>query len=113
MMEDGERPTEGARYVVRLLFEWGGGALWCGNDAARERFDVGPIEERLPLTPETRRSLDELSLWHDRSLNWDDPAAPGPWTADEGARFDEAAEKLRATIQSELGPAFDVVYQPL
>jgi hypothetical protein len=104
---------DGARYVIRLMFEWGGGSLWCGNEAARERFDVGPIEERLPLSDETRRFLDEMSLWHDRSLNWAYPPDPGPWTPEEGARFDQAAEELRAAIQAELGPEFDVVYQRL
>jgi hypothetical protein len=57
------------RFLVRLMFEWGGGCLWCGNDAARERFDVGPIEERLRLTLQTRRRLHELSTWHDCALN--------------------------------------------
>jgi len=113
MARDEDGPQQGARYRIRLMFEWGGGTLWCGNEAALERFDVGPIEERLPLSPETRRALDELSLWHDRSLDWDDPTAPSPWTAEEDARFDEAAEELRATIQSELGPKFEVVYRPL
>lgn len=27
-------------YKVRLMFEWGGGCIWCGNDAALERFDL-------------------------------------------------------------------------
>jgi hypothetical protein len=66
------------RYAIRLMFEWGGGCLWCGNDAAREAFDVGPIDDRLPLSPETRRRLDEISAWHDTSLDRDDPAGPGP-----------------------------------
>ena len=99
--------------LLRLMFEWGGGCLWCGDDACRGRLGVGPVEDRLPLAEATRRRLDELSEWHDRSLDWNDPAAPGPWTAEEGVRFDEAAEELRATIQSELGPEFEVVYQPL
>jgi hypothetical protein len=95
------------------MFEWGGGTLWCGNDAARDRFDVGPVEDRLPLSPEARRRLDELSRWHDQSLNREYPPDPGPWTADEEARFDQAAEELRAAIQSELGAEFEVVYEPL
>jgi hypothetical protein len=48
-------------YQIRLMFEWGGGCLWCGNQAAREQFDVGPIESRLPLSPDTRQRLQELS----------------------------------------------------
>jgi len=30
-----------ALYKVRLMFEWGGGRISCGNNAALERFDVG------------------------------------------------------------------------
>jgi len=102
-----------ARYRIRLMFEWGGGSLWCGNDAARARFDVGAIEDRLPLSPRTLGRLDELGRWHDQSLNREYPPDPGPWTAEEAARFDRAAEELRAAIQAELGPEFDVEYEPL
>ncbi|MPT17790.1 MAG: hypothetical protein E2579_08535 [Pseudomonas sp.] len=37
-------------FRIRLMFEWGGGSLWCGNEAALKQFDVGPIEEILPLS---------------------------------------------------------------
>ncbi len=99
-----------AQYVVRLMFEWGGGCLWCGNDAAREAFDVGPIEDRLPLAPETLRRLGELSAWHDTSLDWDDPAGPGPWPPEEYERFDDAAAEILESIRAQLGPEFHVEY---
>jgi hypothetical protein len=95
------------------MFEWGGGCLWCGNDAARAQFDVGPIEDRLPLSSQTRRRLHELSEWHDQSLNWAYPPDPGPWTAEEYARFEQAVQELLVVIQSELGPTFQVVYTSL
>jgi hypothetical protein len=103
---------QSARYVIKLMFEWGGGSLWCGNDAALDRFDVGDIEDRLPLSDETRRRLEELSVLHDQSLNWEYPPDPGPWTEEEHAAFERAAEEMRAVIQSELGPEFEVVYKP-
>jgi hypothetical protein len=103
----------GARFVVRLTFEWGGGCLWCGNDAASGRFDVGPIEERLPLTPHTRRRLQELSAWHDGALNWDYPPDPSPWSVAERRRFEQAVGEVRSVLQVELGPEFEVVYQAL
>lgn len=99
-----------ARYHLRLMFEWGGGCLWCGNDAAREAFDIGAIEDRLPLTPETRQRMEELSRWHDTSLDPNDPAGPGPWLPTEGARFDLAAAELLARIRAELGPEYQVEY---
>jgi hypothetical protein len=95
-------------YRVRLMFEWGGGCLWSGNEAALEAFDVGDIEDRLPLSDETRRRLDELSVWHDTSLDWDDPAGPGPWSADEYERFNRAAAEVLEIIRAELGADFQV-----
>jgi hypothetical protein len=102
----------GAKYLSRLMFEWGGGCLWCGNDAALDRFDVGPIEDQVPLSPETRWQLNALSTWHDQSLNWHYPPDPGPWSADEYERFELAATQVLATIRAELGPDFEVVYEP-
>lgn len=101
------------RYHLRLMLEWGGGCLWCGNDAARDAFDVGPIEDRLPLSDTTRQRLDELTRWHDTSLDWDDPAGPGPWTPDEYERFELAAAEILDTIRSQLGPEFLVEYTHL
>ena len=102
-----------ALYKVRLMFEWGGGCIWCGNDAALERFDVGPIEEKLLLSAATLRELEELSSWHDKALNWEYPPDPGPWGADEYASFDQKALALSVELQAELGSDFEVVYEPL
>ena len=93
------------------MFEWGGGCLWCGDDAARQQFDVGPIEARLPLSRPTRRKLEQLSAWHDQSLNREYPPDPGPWSPDESASFDSAAEEILGIIQQELGPDFQIVYE--
>ena len=101
------------RYGLRLMFEWGGGCLWCGNDAAQRRFGVGCVEGKLPLTPETLRRLEELSAWHDRALNWEYPPAPSPWSHQERERFDVAAQEALKRIRTELGPDFEVVYKPL
>lgn len=46
-------------YRLRLFFEWGGGVLWCGNDEALQEFDVGPVEELLPLSNETIDKLEK------------------------------------------------------
>ena len=55
--------------------------------------------------------LNELSQWHDTSLNWDYPPDPGPWGADDYARFDGSAATLLKSIQQELGEEFEVVYE--
>jgi hypothetical protein len=97
-------------YVVRLMFEWSGGCLWCGNDAARKKFDVGPIEGVLPLSEATRAELVELSEWHDGALNWASPQDPSPWSAEEFQRFEVAAQDIKSKLERELGPEFEIVY---
>ena len=102
-----------AKYQLRLMFEWSGGCLWCGNDAARDRFDVGPIEDVLPLSETTRSRLQELAVRHDTALDWDNPTGPSPWSAEERAQFESAAEEALALVQSQLGDEFEVTYVPL
>lgn len=101
------------RCRLRLMFEWGGGSLWCGNQAARDRFAVGPVEDQLTLSDALRAELDLLSEWHERSLNRDDPGGPGFWDGAETARFDAAAEALCRALAAELGAAYQVDYEPL
>ncbi|NNC29740.1 hypothetical protein HKM21_10695 [Longimicrobium terrae] len=99
------------KYKLKLMFEWGGGCLWCDDDATRDAFDVGHIDERLPLSPGMLARLDELSRWHDGALDGDDPAGPSPWSAEEDDRFRAAAEEALAAVRAELGPNFHVEYR--
>ncbi|MBY5926939.1 MULTISPECIES: hypothetical protein [unclassified Halomonas] len=100
-------------YELFLMFEWGGGCLWCGNDIAREKFDVGPLEETLILADEILRELDELSRWHDTALDWEYPPDPSPWNEEEFMAFDKAAYMMVEKLKAELGPEFVVTYKPL
>ncbi|ABB58138.1 hypothetical protein [Synechococcus elongatus] len=99
--------------ALRLSFEWGGGILWADDAASRDRFDVGAIEDQLPLSQSLRQQLDQLSLWHDTALDWDDPAGPSPWTAEESAQFEVAAQAALQALRLELGPSYSVRYHPL
>lgn len=100
-------------YRLRLMFEWGGGCIWVGDDTTRRQYGVGPIEDSLPLADETRRKLAEITVWHDLSLNWEYPPDPGPWDAHEYERFEAAAFAMRDHLQSELGDRFSIVYERL
>ncbi len=102
-----------AHFALRLMFEWGGGCLWCGNDDASAAFGSGPVEDRLPLTPATRQRLVEMSAWHDGALDWNYPPDPSPWTPAERERFERAAADILVVVKSELGPEFDIIYDPL
>lgn len=100
-------------YRLKLMFDWGGGCLWCGNSAATDRFGVGPVEESLPLSPNLLDKLDRLSQWHDKALSWADPTGPSPWSAEDFLRFDQAVHSLLVELQSELGQEFEVYYVSL
>lgn len=102
-----------AIYKVRLMFEWGGGCIWCGNEQATEKFNVGPIESVLPLSESMRIELSDLSAWHDKALNWAYPPDPSPWSKKEFQQFDLAALKAKVKLEKELGTEFEVVYEPL
>ena len=95
---------------LRFFFDAGSGTcLWAGDDAARERFGYAIDAETLPLSPATRDALDTLIRRHDESIDWDDPAGPSPWTADEHERFSTDVRAVLDRVRSELGPGFDVV----
>lgn len=100
-------------YDLRLMFEWGGGYLWCDNDAARAAFDVGSIEDRLPLSESLRKKLDDLSRLHDVALNWEYPPDPGPWSREEYAAFEDAVCQVLPLLREELGADFSVRYDRL
>lgn len=101
------------KFSLKLMFEWGGGCIWCGNALAIERFDVGPIEDKLPLSDLVKKRLDELTTWHDQSLNWEYPPDPGPWSHHEKDRFEKAALEILDSIRAELGDSFEIEYVPL
>ena len=100
-------------YRLRLMFEWGGGCIWAGDDTTRDKYGVGPIEDSLSLTDATRKKLADITAWHDLSLNWEYPPDPGPWNAHEYERFEVTALAMRDHLQSELGDGFFIEYKRL
>lgn len=90
---------------IKLFFEWGGGVLWCANDAAHQRFDVGPIEDKLSLSDEIRQRLHGMAVWHDTALDWNNPPGPSPWSKAEDVRFAEQLTSLLRTSDGNSGPA--------
>ena len=101
------------KYQLRLMFEWASGCIWARDDTTRGAYGVGPIEDLLPLADETRGKLAEMTVWHDRSLNWEYPPDPGPWDAHEYERFEAAAAAMREHLQQELGDRFAIFYERL
>jgi hypothetical protein len=109
-----ETLSEHPKYVLRFFFEWHGGCLWPGNEAAYRNFELGPLDlepTRLPLSAQTVQRCAEMAAWHDTSLNWDYPPHPGPWRQSECDQFNAAVRVLLIDIKQELGPDFEIVSQ--
>lgn len=101
------------KFQLPLMLELGGGCLWCLNNAAFKQFDAGPVEDRLGLTPQIKERLQQLTEWHDTSLNWEYPPDPGPWTKQQYDEFDVAALHVLGQIRRCLGPEYRVFYDKL
>jgi hypothetical protein len=100
------------KYQLRYFFEWGGGCLWPGNDAAYHQFGLGPYDVSpcpLPLSVESLTRCKELGSLHDTSLNRDYPPDPGPWQQDQWDRFNALSDQLLADIRDELGSDFEII----
>ncbi len=95
------------------MFEWGGGTIWCNNNAAREKYGVGAIEEKLPLSKQTLDKLENLTKLHDTALNWDYPPAPSPWSKERFKSFENKALKILEKLRDELGDKYDIQYHAL
>jgi hypothetical protein len=105
--------VEQVKYVLRFFFEWGGGCLWPGNDAAYRDLELGPYDLLdpcpLPLTGSTLAQCRRLGEWHDTALNWGSPLDPGPWRQPECEQFCDAVRALLTDIRRELGNEFEVL----
>jgi len=98
-----------ANYALRYFFDPGSGiCLWAGCDAARDRFGYPVAARQLPLPRATRERISQLVDWYDRSVDWEYPAGPSLWDADEVEHFARAARQLLGVLRVQLGPDFDV-----
>lgn len=104
--EDPEKPQ------LSFWWDWGCGPFWCGNDEARAMFDVGPIDPEVLGLPEALAvEVEQMIEWHDTSLNWEYPPAPGPWRQEECDRFNAASMRLYETSRTILGDSIVLVYK--
>ena len=98
-----------ARYALRYCFDPGSGiCLWSACAASRERFGHPVAARELPLPRATRERIAQLVDWYDTSVDWEYPAGPSLWDADEQERFARAARHLLATLRVQLGAEFDI-----
>lgn len=112
-------------YILRFFFDYkAGGCLWSGNDAAYEKYGVGPLdatiynlkgkishEPKIKLPDVVKQNVLELDDLYSESLNWDDPAGNSPWSEEEWDDFYKRARSLHEEISKTLGDDFEVIYE--
>lgn len=112
-------------YILRFFFDYkAGGCLWSGNDAAYEKYGVGPLdatiynlkgkishEPKIKLPAVLKQKVLELDDLYSESLNWDDPAGNSPWSEEEWDDFYKRARSLHEEISKTLGDDFEVIYE--
>jgi len=82
------------------------GAVFYSPSFALHAHPVAARE--LPLPRATRERIAQLVDWYDTSVDWEYPAGPSLWDADEQERFARAARHLLATLRVQLGAEFDI-----
>ena len=95
-------------YRLRFFDDYGSGWLWAGDTATLAAFDVGPLDDLMPLQPATRDEAAALSVLHQSTLNWADPMTPLTLTPGFCAAFNARVQALLAAMQADLGPGFCV-----
>ena len=93
-------------YLLHFWFEHGGGCLWSKNRDASDAFGYKVRYQDLPLSDSLKEMLAALEARYATYLNWNDPAAPSPWTSEEKQTFLTDAEAAYHTLCEELGHRF-------
>jgi hypothetical protein len=98
--------TDNHTGCIRFFFDAGSNVcLWACDDATKARHGYTIDANDLPLSTNTRHWLHHLMAWYDTSLDWDNPGGASPWSDDEKARFQLAAQAGLARLRQELTPA--------
>jgi len=112
-------------YRLRFFFDYGsGGCLWCDNEAAYEKYDVGTLdaesydgngnicqEARIKLPDSTKKRVVALDKLYSESLNWEDPAGDSLWNKSQWNAFYLQARELHKEISTILGNDFEIIYK--
>ena len=93
-------------YEMKFWFEHGGGCLWSGNDETRNAFGYKVSYDTLPVSDTLKDTLTALEERYRTYLNWDNPAAPSPWTHEEKQAFLQDAERVYQMLCEELGDGY-------
>ena len=98
-------------YKLRFWFEHGGICLWGMNDNAKKSYGYAISNNSLPISEKLMGELNELEEEYGGFLNWDDPMAPSPWTAQQKEAFLKRSYEAYEELIKELGSEFEILYE--
>jgi hypothetical protein len=93
---------------IKLMPDYGCHPLWTYAADGDLQDNPNPLE--LPLSPGVVAALQAWANWYDSFLDPDQPQYVRLIPPDEYAAFRQTGQQLWARLQSELGPAWRVVY---
>ena len=96
------------KYVLQFFFEYGGYCLWAGDKLTEAKFGYPIANEKLPISQGLVNELYSLEKEFQTILNWDNPAAPSPWTEEHKCNFAKRARDAFERLVIELGADFEV-----
>lgn len=101
------------KYKLRFFFEWGTkGCLWCGNEAAVEKFGVGPVSlDALNLSDGLKTISYNMADEYQTVLNWECPSDPSPWSKEQKEDFLERSQKVFEQTKTELGEDYEIAFE--
>jgi hypothetical protein len=90
---------------LRYFFDPGSSTcLWAANESASAAYGYAVDHNELPLTPRTKALLNQLTIWFDKSIDWNNPTDRGAeWTRNSEDEFLAAADVALAEVIAELG----------
>ncbi len=102
-------------YKLKFFFEWGTErCLWARNEAARERFDLGPIDYgKLNISKKLWEELENLGEEYQTALDKNDPANGIIWSQEKIDDFSARAHAAWEELIKELGAEYSVEYDML
>jgi hypothetical protein len=123
-MSEKATTAEQEKVTLKFFIEYGAGVLWPGNEAAYNKYGLGPLDETLyepdgnvsrepaiklrePLAVQRHVLLDLYRAGFDQD---DIPAGPSLWTSQQRADFDSQARELYHYICDYLDDDFEVIY---
>jgi len=93
---------------IKLMADYYCHPLW--GTSIEDMGDISP--EDLPLSSELKDDLNEWAKRFNAILNEDDPASSGFINDEEEQHFMEDGYKLAECLRNELGPDYEIIYQP-